>query len=237
MGSQGVVVDAEAPDLPADLTASSWLVADLVTGEVLAAKDPHGTYAPASTLKTLTAVALIPELVHPAVRGPLPPGGGPSSCGKSGGAPPLGWLPCRHAPVRRAGTARLHRDPPPTARAAPGRRTAVADLLAPGRRPCARRPHLCTARLPGSNHACPALRLAVPAADEPRGPPRPRLHRRLDPLSVPRAQARPGAAAAAVVRPADLTGTAGALERIPAPPLLRRPTSPAPTHLLPAPTQ
>jgi D-alanyl-D-alanine carboxypeptidase (penicillin-binding protein 5/6) len=62
MGAQGIVVDEDAPDLPADLTASSWLVADLVTGEVLAAKDPHGTYAPASTLKTLTAVALIPEL-------------------------------------------------------------------------------------------------------------------------------------------------------------------------------
>jgi D-alanyl-D-alanine carboxypeptidase (penicillin-binding protein 5/6) len=29
---------------------------------VLAAKDPHGTFAPASTLKTLTAVRLIPEL-------------------------------------------------------------------------------------------------------------------------------------------------------------------------------
>ena len=62
LGGQGVVVDEDAPDLPTDLTASSWLVADLVSGEVLAAKDPHGTYAPASTLKTLTAVALIPEL-------------------------------------------------------------------------------------------------------------------------------------------------------------------------------
>ena len=37
MGNQGIVVDEDAPDLPADLTASSWLVADLVTGEVLAA--------------------------------------------------------------------------------------------------------------------------------------------------------------------------------------------------------
>jgi len=62
LGGQGVVVDDDAPDLPTDLTASSWLVADLETGEVLAAKDPHGKFAPASTLKTLTAVALIPEL-------------------------------------------------------------------------------------------------------------------------------------------------------------------------------
>ena len=62
LGDAGIVVDDDAPALPADLTASSWLVADLDSGEVLAAKDAHGTFAPASTLKTLTAVALIPEL-------------------------------------------------------------------------------------------------------------------------------------------------------------------------------
>jgi D-alanyl-D-alanine carboxypeptidase (penicillin-binding protein 5/6) len=62
LGGAGVVVDEDAPDLPTGLTASSWLVADLDSGEVLAAKDAHGTFAPASTLKTLTAVALIPEL-------------------------------------------------------------------------------------------------------------------------------------------------------------------------------
>jgi D-alanyl-D-alanine carboxypeptidase (penicillin-binding protein 5/6) len=62
LGDAGVVVDDDAPDLPTDLTASSWLVADLDSGEVLAAKDAHGKFAPASTLKTLTAVALIPEL-------------------------------------------------------------------------------------------------------------------------------------------------------------------------------
>jgi D-alanyl-D-alanine carboxypeptidase (penicillin-binding protein 5/6) len=42
--------------------AAGWLVADLDTGEVLAAKDPHGRYAPASTLKVLTAETLIPSL-------------------------------------------------------------------------------------------------------------------------------------------------------------------------------
>ncbi len=44
------------------MSAASYVVADLDTGAVLAAKDPHGQYAPASTLKTLTAVALIPRL-------------------------------------------------------------------------------------------------------------------------------------------------------------------------------
>ena len=51
-----------APALPTDLTSSSWLVADLDTGQVLAAKAPHERYLPASTLKTLTAVTLIPRL-------------------------------------------------------------------------------------------------------------------------------------------------------------------------------
>ena len=37
-------------------------MADADTGEILGAKDPHGRYLPASTLKTLTAVTLIPRL-------------------------------------------------------------------------------------------------------------------------------------------------------------------------------
>ena len=61
LASRGVVVGDDAPDAP-DIAAASWLVADLDTGEVLAAKDPHGQYAPASTLKTLTALTLLPEL-------------------------------------------------------------------------------------------------------------------------------------------------------------------------------
>lgn len=55
-------VDGNAPALPQDLTASGWLVADADTGEVLAAKAPHKRYLPASTLKTLTALTLIPRL-------------------------------------------------------------------------------------------------------------------------------------------------------------------------------
>jgi len=58
----GVVVDRDAPELPEGITASSFVLADLDSGQVLAAKDAHGRYAPASTLKTLTMLALIPEL-------------------------------------------------------------------------------------------------------------------------------------------------------------------------------
>ncbi len=61
LSTRGVAVDSAAPSLPAT-AAAGWLVADLDTGEVLAAKDPHGRYAPASTLKTLTALTLIPRL-------------------------------------------------------------------------------------------------------------------------------------------------------------------------------
>jgi D-alanyl-D-alanine carboxypeptidase (penicillin-binding protein 5/6) len=42
--------------------AAGWLVADLDTGDVLAAHDAHGAYAPASTLKILTALTVIPKL-------------------------------------------------------------------------------------------------------------------------------------------------------------------------------
>lgn len=47
---------------PPKTEASAYVVADADTGAVLAAKDPHGHYLPASTLKTLTAVTLIPKL-------------------------------------------------------------------------------------------------------------------------------------------------------------------------------
>ena len=50
------------PALPAGLAAAGWLVADAGTGEVLAARDPHGRYYPASTLKTLTLLTLAPLL-------------------------------------------------------------------------------------------------------------------------------------------------------------------------------
>ena len=61
LGTRGTVTAVPAPPLPRT-SAAGVLVADLDSGAVLAAKDAHGRYAPASTLKTLTAVALLPRL-------------------------------------------------------------------------------------------------------------------------------------------------------------------------------
>jgi serine-type D-Ala-D-Ala carboxypeptidase (penicillin-binding protein 5/6) len=64
MASRGVVVHEPANDampLP-DIPASAWVIANANTGQVLAARDPHGAFGPASTLKVLTAVTLIPLL-------------------------------------------------------------------------------------------------------------------------------------------------------------------------------
>ncbi|CAM5245822.1 hypothetical protein SALBM217S_06538 [Streptomyces griseoloalbus] len=52
---------AGAPEVP-DLSARSWLVADADTGEVLAAHDAHRRLPPASTLKTLFALTVMPAL-------------------------------------------------------------------------------------------------------------------------------------------------------------------------------
>lgn len=51
-----------APPPPSDISAASWLIADLDSGEVLAAKDPHGRYRPASTVKTLLALVVLDNL-------------------------------------------------------------------------------------------------------------------------------------------------------------------------------
>jgi serine-type D-Ala-D-Ala carboxypeptidase (penicillin-binding protein 5/6) len=57
-----VVVADETPKLPRKIAATGWLVADADTGEVLAARDPHGRYYPAGTLKLLTVLTLHPRL-------------------------------------------------------------------------------------------------------------------------------------------------------------------------------
>ena len=59
---RGLVLPPHAPALPADLTAQAWVLVDLDSGAVLAARDPHGRYQPASILKTLTCVSLLPLL-------------------------------------------------------------------------------------------------------------------------------------------------------------------------------
>ncbi len=63
MASSGVVVAAPAHGKPLPrVPASAWVVANANTGQVLAARNPHGQFGPASTLKVLTAVTLIPRL-------------------------------------------------------------------------------------------------------------------------------------------------------------------------------
>jgi serine-type D-Ala-D-Ala carboxypeptidase (penicillin-binding protein 5/6) len=63
LGQPGIVVDPlpGAPALPG-ITATSFVVADADTGDVLASKNAHDKLAPASTLKTLTALTVIPLL-------------------------------------------------------------------------------------------------------------------------------------------------------------------------------
>ena len=61
----GFIVEplAGATPLPTAAKApTTWLLADLDTGAILAARDPHRRLYPASTLKTLTAETLIPRL-------------------------------------------------------------------------------------------------------------------------------------------------------------------------------
>ncbi len=66
LAGHGVLVGSGASPLP-EVAATSWVVADADTGEVLAAKSPHLPHRPASTLKTLTALTLMPHLDPEAV--------------------------------------------------------------------------------------------------------------------------------------------------------------------------
>ncbi|WP_439032365.1 D-alanyl-D-alanine carboxypeptidase family protein [Gordonia terrae] len=58
----GVVADPAAGPVPPGLTSAGWLVADLGSGQIIAAKDPHGRYRPASTIKVLLALVVLDEL-------------------------------------------------------------------------------------------------------------------------------------------------------------------------------
>lgn len=52
---------AGVPELP-EVEAAAWLVADAETGDVLAAYDAHVQLPPASTIKLLTALAVLPAI-------------------------------------------------------------------------------------------------------------------------------------------------------------------------------
>lgn len=62
LGGCGIILPEAAPPLPADIVASGWVLADAESGDVLAAKDPHGRYRPASTIKLLLALVVLDEL-------------------------------------------------------------------------------------------------------------------------------------------------------------------------------
>lgn len=62
MAECGIVLPRgeSAPQVPK--TLSAWLLQDLETGEVLAAKNPHSRHRPASLIKTLLALVVLEEL-------------------------------------------------------------------------------------------------------------------------------------------------------------------------------
>jgi len=62
LGGCGVIAAPDTPPVPGDVSAEAWLVADLDSGAVLAAKDPHGRHRPASVIKVLVAMASLNEL-------------------------------------------------------------------------------------------------------------------------------------------------------------------------------
>lgn len=62
LGQCGTVTPDGAPPLPADISATGWVLSDLDSGDVIAAKDPHGRYRPASTIKILLALVALEEL-------------------------------------------------------------------------------------------------------------------------------------------------------------------------------
>ncbi|WP_051343358.1 D-alanyl-D-alanine carboxypeptidase family protein [Pseudonocardia spinosispora] len=62
MGECGLVLPTGAPRPPAGVDAVSWVLADLDTGAVLAARNPHARERPASLLKILTSLVIMDKL-------------------------------------------------------------------------------------------------------------------------------------------------------------------------------
>lgn len=62
LGGCATILPPGAPPLPAGDTAASWVVQNLDTGDVVAAKDPHARERPASLIKTLLALVVVTEL-------------------------------------------------------------------------------------------------------------------------------------------------------------------------------
>jgi serine-type D-Ala-D-Ala carboxypeptidase (penicillin-binding protein 5/6) len=62
VATEGLTVPPDAPELPGNISATYWLVADLDSGEVLGACGPHEYGIPASTIKLLLALTLLDRL-------------------------------------------------------------------------------------------------------------------------------------------------------------------------------
>ncbi|MGK2881624.1 MAG: D-alanyl-D-alanine carboxypeptidase family protein [Mycobacterium sp.] len=62
LASCGIIAAPGTAPVPTDISAEAWLVADLDTGAIIAARDPHGRHRPASVIKVLVAMAAIDEL-------------------------------------------------------------------------------------------------------------------------------------------------------------------------------
>ncbi|HEV8555509.1 MAG TPA: serine hydrolase [Actinophytocola sp.] len=61
MGECGIIQASGTPE-PPTVTAASWVLSDLDSGAVLAAKDPHARERPASLIKVLLSIVVIREL-------------------------------------------------------------------------------------------------------------------------------------------------------------------------------
>lgn len=62
MGECGQVLPPDAPAPPEQVHVGSWMLADLDSGAVVAAQDPHARQRPASCIKVLTALVALHDL-------------------------------------------------------------------------------------------------------------------------------------------------------------------------------
>jgi D-alanyl-D-alanine carboxypeptidase (penicillin-binding protein 5/6) len=66
----GIITAPGTPPVPDDISADAWVVADLDSGDIIAAKDPHGRHRPASIIKVLLATQALRDLpLHKVVAG------------------------------------------------------------------------------------------------------------------------------------------------------------------------
>ncbi|MCP2247837.1 D-alanyl-D-alanine carboxypeptidase family protein [Lentzea aerocolonigenes] len=62
LGECGLILPPNSAQPPSGITAASWLLADMDSGAVIAAYDPHGRQRPASVIKVLLAMVVAKEL-------------------------------------------------------------------------------------------------------------------------------------------------------------------------------